>query len=99
MELCRPAHLICENPEVAKKMTENLEKQSESGAAVDRCISSTNKNKSKVLLNTQQQRIQSCRSKKGRIHIHGIFFIKENQDIKYIKDKIKREWDFGWNYL
>lgn len=38
-------------------------------------------------------------SKKGRIHIHGIFFIKENQDIKYIKDKIKREWDFGWNYL
>ena len=36
---------------------------------------------------------------KGRIHIHGIFFIKENQDIKYIKDKIKREWDFGWNYL
>ena len=38
-------------------------------------------------------------SKKGRIHIHGIFFIKENQDIKYIKDKIKREWNFGWNYL
>lgn len=38
-------------------------------------------------------------SKKGRIHIHGIFFIKENQDVKYIKDKIKREWDFGWNYL
>lgn len=38
-------------------------------------------------------------SKKGRIHIHGIFFIKENQDIKYVKDKIKREWDFGWNYL
>lgn len=38
-------------------------------------------------------------SKNGRIHIHGIFFIKENQDIKYIKDKIKREWDFGWNYL
>ena len=38
-------------------------------------------------------------SKKGRIHIHGIFFIKENQDIKYIKDKIKRDWDFGWNYL
>ena len=38
-------------------------------------------------------------SKKGRIHIHGIFCIKENQDIKYIKDKIKREWDFGWNYL
>lgn len=38
-------------------------------------------------------------SKKGRIHIHGIFFIKGNQDIKYIKDKIKREWDFGWNYL
>lgn len=33
MELCRPAHLICENPEVAKKMTENLEKQSELGAA------------------------------------------------------------------
>lgn len=23
-ELCRPAHLICENPEVAKKMTDNL---------------------------------------------------------------------------
>lgn len=38
-------------------------------------------------------------SKKGRIHIHGIFFIKENQDIKYIKDKIKREWNFGWSYL
>ena len=33
MELCRPAHLICENPEVAAKMTENLEK--EPGAAVD----------------------------------------------------------------
>jgi superfamily II DNA or RNA helicase len=32
-ELCRPAHLICENPEVAQKMTENLEK--EAGAAVD----------------------------------------------------------------
>ena len=38
-------------------------------------------------------------SKKGRIHIHGIFFIKEDQDIRYIKDKIKKEWDFGWNYL
>lgn len=25
-ELCRPAHLICENDEVAKKMTENIEK-------------------------------------------------------------------------
>ena len=25
-ELCHPAHLICENPEVAKKMTENLSK-------------------------------------------------------------------------
>lgn len=25
-ELCRPAHLICENEEVAKKMTENIEK-------------------------------------------------------------------------
>ena len=24
-ELCRPAHLICESPEVAKKLTENLE--------------------------------------------------------------------------
>ncbi len=24
-ELCRPAHLICESPEVAKKMTENIE--------------------------------------------------------------------------
>ena len=31
-ELCRPANLICENPEVAKKMTENLEK---SGVMVD----------------------------------------------------------------
>ena len=26
-ELCRPAHLICENAEVAEKMTENLEKE------------------------------------------------------------------------
>lgn len=26
-ELCRPAHLICENAEVAQKMTENLSKQ------------------------------------------------------------------------
>ena len=26
-ELCRPAHLICENEEVAKKMTENLSEQ------------------------------------------------------------------------
>ncbi len=32
-ELCRPAHLICENQEVAQKMTENLEKQS--GCAID----------------------------------------------------------------
>lgn len=33
-ELCRPAHLICETPEVAKKMTENLEKAAlEEGAA------------------------------------------------------------------
>lgn len=31
-ELCRPANLICENPKVAKKMTENLEK---SGVMVD----------------------------------------------------------------
>lgn len=26
-ELCRPAHLICETPEVAQKMVENMEKQ------------------------------------------------------------------------
>ena len=32
-ELCRPAHLICENEEVAQKMTENLAK--EQGCAVD----------------------------------------------------------------
>lgn len=32
-ELCRPAHLICENPEVADKMTENLEKQA--GCPID----------------------------------------------------------------
>lgn len=32
-ELCRPAHLICQNDEVAKKMTANLEK--EKGCAVD----------------------------------------------------------------
>ena len=31
-ELCRPAHLICENEEVAQKMTENLE---QAGTAVD----------------------------------------------------------------
>ena len=31
-ELCRPAHLICENEEVAQKMTENLK---QAGAAVD----------------------------------------------------------------
>lgn len=31
-ELCRPAHLICESPEVAQKMTENL---AETAAAVD----------------------------------------------------------------
>ncbi|MEG3069460.1 MAG: DEAD/DEAH box helicase [Candidatus Syntrophopropionicum ammoniitolerans] len=31
-ELCHPAHLICESPEVAQKMTENIE---EAGAAVD----------------------------------------------------------------
>ncbi len=31
-ELCRPAHLICENEEVAQKMTENLE---EAGCPVD----------------------------------------------------------------
>lgn len=32
-ELCRPAHLICENEEVAKKMTENLSEQT--GFAID----------------------------------------------------------------
>lgn len=32
-ELCHPAHLICENDEVAKKMTENLEENA--GLAVD----------------------------------------------------------------
>ena len=32
-ELCRPAHLICQNDEVANKMTANLEK--EKGCAVD----------------------------------------------------------------
>lgn len=31
-ELCHPAHLICENEEVAEKMTQNIE---EAGAAVD----------------------------------------------------------------
>ncbi|MPW25971.1 DEAD/DEAH box helicase [Alkalibaculum sp. M08DMB] len=31
-ELCHPAHLICENEEIAKKMTENIE---ESGCPVD----------------------------------------------------------------
>jgi len=31
-ELCHPAHLICENEDVAKKMTENIE---EAGCAVD----------------------------------------------------------------
>ena len=31
-ELCHPAHLICENEQVAKKMTENIE---EAGCAVD----------------------------------------------------------------
>lgn len=34
-ELCRPAHLICESPEVAQKMTENLEKESEYGGMID----------------------------------------------------------------
>lgn len=32
-ELCHPAHLICKNPEVAQKMTENLEEKA--GVAVD----------------------------------------------------------------
>lgn len=32
-ELCRPAHLICQNEEVAEKMTENL--ANEAGCAVD----------------------------------------------------------------
>lgn len=32
-ELCRPAHLICENEEVAKKMTENLAEQA--GCPID----------------------------------------------------------------
>lgn len=32
-ELCRPAHLICENEEVAKKMTENLAEKA--GIAID----------------------------------------------------------------
>lgn len=31
-ELCHPAHLICESPEVAQKMTENIE---EAGAPID----------------------------------------------------------------
>ena len=32
-ELCRPAHLICENPEVTKKMVENMEE--ETGVVLD----------------------------------------------------------------
>ena len=32
-ELCRPAHLICESPEVAKKMVENMEE--ETGVVLD----------------------------------------------------------------
>lgn len=34
-ELCHPAHLICESPEVAEKMTENLEAAAENGEPVD----------------------------------------------------------------
>lgn len=34
-ELCRPASLICENEEVAKKMTENLEEASVAGMPID----------------------------------------------------------------
>ena len=32
-ELCRPAHLICESPEVTKKMVENMEE--ETGVVLD----------------------------------------------------------------
>lgn len=34
-ELCHPAHLICSDEEVARRMTENLEKQSEAGYPED----------------------------------------------------------------
>ena len=34
-ELCHPAHLICEDAEVAEIMTKNLEEQSETGCPVD----------------------------------------------------------------
>lgn len=34
-ELCHPAHLICENDEVAKVMTKNLEEQAGNGCPVD----------------------------------------------------------------
>ncbi len=34
-ELCHPAHLICEDAEVAEIMTKNLEEQSENGCPVD----------------------------------------------------------------
>ena len=34
-ELCHPAHLICENDEVAKQMTKNLEDMAETGCPVD----------------------------------------------------------------
>lgn len=34
-ELCHPAHLICENDEVAAAMTKNLEDTAETGVAVD----------------------------------------------------------------
>ena len=34
-ELCRPAHLICESAEVARKMTENLEETAADGFGID----------------------------------------------------------------
>lgn len=34
-ELCRPACLICESPDVASRMTEDLEKQADAGTPID----------------------------------------------------------------
>lgn len=53
-ELCRPAHLICDNEEVAQKMTENLSEQA--GCPID--IEEAEEKQVKMLLLSVKRRLQ-----------------------------------------
>lgn len=61
-ELCRPAHLICENEEVAKKMTENLSENA--GAAVD--IEEAEKQASEDVISQREEALAKALSEMKR---------------------------------